>query len=166
MRLALCKSPSNEWCPSGSRRMAGSTDGKHINVGIYVRVACPQQARSALSAQKESLKRYCVCHGLTVTRCYCDAGTSGLLPMEQRSAGRRLLRDARLGRFDLLLVSATDRLGRDVRVVLGAVAQLHECGVLVRSTAEDLSETIAWAQLISGRMSALPFIEGSRRQGD
>ena len=99
-----------------------------MKVGIYVRVACPRQARSALSAQKESLKRYCVSNGLTVTRCYCDAGTSGLLPMDQRSAGRHLLRDARLGRFDLLLVSATDRLGRDVRVVLRAVDQLRESG--------------------------------------
>jgi len=82
-----------------------------MDVGIYVRVACAQRARSAVATQKESLERYCIRHGLTVTRSYCDAGTSGLLPMDQRSAGRRLLRDARLGRFDQLLVSNADRLG-------------------------------------------------------
>jgi DNA invertase Pin-like site-specific DNA recombinase len=106
-----------------------------MNVVIYLRVACTQRARSAVTAQKELLERYCVRHGLTVTRWYRDAGTSGLLPMGQRSGGRRLLRDARLGRFDQLLVSSPDRLGRDVRVVWTAVAQLHECGVLVRSMA-------------------------------
>jgi hypothetical protein len=42
-----------------------------------------------------------------------------------------------------------------VRVVLKAVAQLQECGVLVRTMAEGLSEAIAGAQLISGIVSAL-----------
>jgi site-specific DNA recombinase len=60
--------------------------------------------------------------------------------MDQRSAGRRLLRDARLGKFDQLLVSSPDRLGRDGRVVLSAVAQLQECGVLVRAMSEGFSK--------------------------
>src|ERR1039458_2154854 len=130
---------------------------KIMNVGIYVRVACAQRGSSAVAAQQESLERYCTRHGLTVTRRYCDDGTSGLLPLDQRSAGRRLLRDARLGRFDQLLVSAPDRLGRDVRVVLKAVTQLQECGVFVRTMADGLSEADAWAQLTSRLMSGLPL---------
>jgi site-specific DNA recombinase len=133
------------------------TDGEHMNVAIYVRVACRQRDNSAVAAQQESLERYCTRHGLTVTRRYCDDGTSGLLPLDQRSAGRRLLRDARLGRFDQLLVSAPDRLGRDVRVVLKAVTQLQECGVFVRTMADGLSEADAWAQLTSRLMSGLPL---------
>jgi site-specific DNA recombinase len=129
---------------------------KIMNVGIYVRVACAQRGSSAVAAQQESLERYCTRHGLTVTRRYCDDGTSGLLPLDQRPAGRRLLRAARLGRFDQLLVSAPDRLGRDVRVVLKAVAQLQECGVLMRTMAESPSEAIASARFTSGIMSALP----------
>ena len=121
-----------------------------MNIGIYVRVACRQRDSSAVDAQKESLERYCTRHGLTVTRRYCDDGVSGLLSMDQRPAGRRLLRDARLSRFDQLLVAAPDRLGRDVRVVLKAVAQLQECGVLVRTMAEGLSEAIAGAQSSQG----------------
>jgi hypothetical protein len=43
-----------------------------------------------------------------------------------------------------------------VRVVLKAVAQLQECGVLMRTMAESPSEAIASARFTSGIMSALP----------
>lgn len=111
-----------------------------MNVGIYIRVACVQRESSSVAAQQESLERYCSHYGLTVTRRYCDAGASGLLPLDQRPGGRRLLRDARRGRFDQLLVSTPDRLGRDIRVVLQAVAQLEESGVVVRTMGDGPCE--------------------------
>jgi hypothetical protein len=49
--------------------------------------------------------------------------------LEDRPAGRDLIRDARLKKFDQLLVYKLDRLGRDAFVILQAVAAFSACGV-------------------------------------
>jgi site-specific DNA recombinase len=63
--------------------------------------------------------------------------------MEQRSAGRRLLRDARLGKFDQVLVHSMDRLGRDARLILHTVGELEEYGVRVLSMTEEFDTASA-----------------------
>ena len=66
-------------------------------------------------------------------RVYADDGVSGNRSSGARPEGSQILRDAQLGKFDQLLVYKLDRLGRETRLILNAVAELEKLGVRVRS---------------------------------
>ena len=57
--------------------------------------------------------------------------------MQSRPEGRQILHDARLRRLDQLLVYKLDRLGRETRLTLDAVAELESCGVRIKSMTEE-----------------------------
>ena len=84
---------------------------------------------------------------LIVFRVYADDGISGTVPLEHRPEGSQLLKDARLGKFDQLLIYRLDRLGRDTRLILNAVADLEKLGVRVRSMTEEFDT--ATCQLVA-----------------
>lgn len=58
-----------------------------------------------------------------------------------------MLREARLGKFDELLVYRLDRLGLETRLILNAVADLEKLGVKVRSMTEPFD-----ASSLSGKL--------------
>ena len=112
-------------------------------VAAYFRVASVcEHDRDPFAGQKEALERYCASHGLTISRQYCDSGVSGLLPLDQRPAGKRLVADARSGRFDQLLVCNIDRLGRSTQLVLTTIKELERYGVCVRSVVEQAEAVV------------------------
>lgn len=82
-------------------------------VGIYFRVSTEEQReRQSIATQKDFAERYFALHGPVTSVPYADDGVSGTVPLERRPAGSRLLRDARLRKFDQVLVYKLDRLGR------------------------------------------------------
>jgi site-specific DNA recombinase len=92
-------------------------------VAIYVRVSTEEQReRQSIATQREFADRYRQLHELTVYRVYADDGVSGTVPLERRAEGGQILKDARNGKFDQLLVYRLDRLGRETRLILNAVA--------------------------------------------
>ena len=66
---------------------------------------------------------------LAVFRIYSDDGVSGTVPLERRPEGSQILKDAQQGKFNELLVYKLDRLGRETRLILNAVAELEKLGV-------------------------------------
>ena len=54
---------------------------------------------------------------------YADDGVSGTVPFNDHPEGSQLVRDARLKKFDQLLIYRLDRLGRDTRLTLEIVAK-------------------------------------------
>jgi len=117
---------------------------KHMNVSIYLRMASVGQGENdALVCQKDLAERYCSRRGFTIVGLYCDSGVSGLLPLDRRPAGSRLLSDAHSAKFDRLLVSRLDRLSRDTTLMLSIVAELERCGVRVLSMTENFNRAIA-----------------------
>src|SRR5579863_8671838 len=123
-------------------------------VAIYVRVSTEEQReRQSIATQKEFGARYAQLHQLAVYEGYADDGVSGTLPLDQRPAGRRILDDARAGKFDQLLVFKLDRLGRDTRLILNAVAELEKYGVRVRSMTEEFDTATATGRLMLTMLS-------------
>jgi site-specific DNA recombinase len=117
---------------------------KPMIVVVYVRLASVSlQDHEPLAAQMELAKRYCSNYGLTICRFYHDPGVSGLAPLDQRPGGKLLVADARLRKFDHLLVSNLDRLGRAPWLVLKSVAELEFCRVTVHGISEELASTAA-----------------------
>jgi site-specific DNA recombinase len=109
-----------------------------VATAVYLRVSTEEQReRQSIATQREFGERYCQLHDLAVYRVYADDGVSGTVPLELRPEGSQILKDARLGKFDRLLVYKLDRLGRETRLILNGVAELEKVGVRVRSMTEE-----------------------------
>ncbi|MGA2713568.1 MAG: recombinase family protein [Bryobacteraceae bacterium] len=123
-------------------------------VGIYVRVSTEEQReRQSILTQREFGLRYSDLHQLPIYETYPDDGVSGTVPIELRPGGIRLLEDARQHKFDQLLVYKLDRLGRDTRLILNAVAELEKHGVRVRSMTEEFDTATATGRLMLTMLS-------------
>jgi site-specific DNA recombinase len=123
-------------------------------VAIYCRVSTEEQReRQSILTQREFGDRYTALHNLAVFRVYADDGISGTVPLEQRSEGRQVLKDARLGKFNQLLIYKLDRLGRETRLILNAVAELEKLGVRVRSMTEEFDTASATGRLMLTMLS-------------
>jgi hypothetical protein len=130
-------------------RRAKSEECVLMAVGVYLRVSTEEQReRQSIVTQRDFAKRYCDLHQYAIYSEYADDGVTGTLPLEQRSAGIRLLEDARAHRFDQVLVFKLDRLGRDTRLILNAVAELEKHGVRVRSMTEEFDTATATGRLM------------------
>jgi len=129
--------------PRASERNAAAA------VAIYVRVSTEEQReRQSIATQKDFAQRYCELHGLLTFRVYEDNGVSGTVSIENRPDGRKILADAREGRFDQLLIYKLDRLGRDTRMILNTVDALEQIGVRVRSMTEEFDTGTASGRLM------------------
>src|SRR5262249_39574757 len=123
-------------------------------VGVYLRVSTEEQReRQSIATQREFAERYCQLHALAVYKLYSDDGTSGTVPIEARIAGRTVLEEARLRKFDQLLVFKLDRLCRETRLILNAVAELEKHGVRVRSMTEEFDTATATGKLMLTMLS-------------
>src|SRR4029079_7217307 len=123
-------------------------------VGIYVRVSTEEQReRQSIITQREFGTRYCDLHELPIHETYADDGVSGTVPLESRPGGICLLEAARQHKFDQLLVYKLDRLGRDTRLILNAVAELEKHGVRVRSMTEEFDTATATGRLMLTMLS-------------
>lgn len=124
-------------------------NGGAMAVGIYLRVSTEEQReRQSIATQREFGERYCQLHELPVFRQYADDGISGTVPLENRPEGSQILRDARLGKFNQLLVYKLDRLGRETRLILNAVAELEKLGVRIRSMTEEFDTGTSTGRLM------------------
>jgi site-specific DNA recombinase len=67
-----------------------------------------QRDRETIEIQRDFLKEFCRLYAYEVTGTYADDGVSGTIPLHERPEGRRLLKDARAGKFSTLLVYCLD----------------------------------------------------------
>jgi site-specific DNA recombinase len=118
-------------------------------VGVYLRVSTEEQReRQSIVTQREFGLRFSSLHDLPIYETYADDGVSGTVPLELRPAGIRLLENAHQRKFDQLLVFKLDRLGRDTRLILNAVAELEKYGVRVRSMTEEFDTATSTGRLM------------------
>src|SRR5260370_30550262 len=123
-------------------------------VALYLRVSTEEQReRQSIATQREFGQRYCDLHKLALYQIFADDGVSGTVPLEARTMGRRVLEDARLKKFDQLLIFRLDRLGRETRLILNAVAELEKYGVRVRSMSEEFDTATATGRLMLTMLS-------------
>jgi site-specific DNA recombinase len=123
-------------------------------VAVYARVSSEEQReRQSIETQFDFAQRFCDMHKLPIFRIFADDGISGTVPLDRRPEGSQILRDARLGKFDQLLVFKLDRLGRDTRLILNAVADLEKLGVRVQSMTEQFDASSAAGKLMLTMLS-------------
>ncbi len=105
----------------------------------YVRVSDESQVDGhSLSAQRREVERYCEREGYTLSRLYADEGVSAYTDQLAKRPGlAALLEDARLGRFDLVVVHTIDRWARNVSVQRQALQALGQANVGFVSVVEN-----------------------------
>lgn len=125
------------------------SQGGGERVGLLLRVSSEEQReRETIEIQDGFLKEYCRLYGLEVADAYKDDGVSGTIPLHERPEGRRLLEDARAGKFETLLVYKLDRLGRSLLVIVDAHDRLAAAGVALRSATEPIDTSTPSGRLI------------------
>jgi site-specific DNA recombinase len=125
------------------------SSGARERVALYLRVSSEEQRdRETIEIQDEFLEQYRELYDLEVADIYKDDGVSGTIPLHERSAGRRLLEDAREGKFGTVLLYKLDRLGRSLLVIVDAHDRLETSGVSLRSATEPIDTSNPSGRLI------------------
>ncbi len=129
-------------------------------VALYLRVSSEEQRdRETIEIQREFLEQFCELYGLEVADTYADDGVSGTVALHERTEGRRLLADAREGKFGAVLVYRLDRLGRSLLVIVEAHDRLQEAGVALRSATEPIDTSTPSGRLIFQMLASFAEFE-------
>lgn len=84
-----------------------------MKAAIYCRVSTEEQAQAGtIDAQVQFARRYCDLNQVQIVEWYLDDGVTGTIPISDRPSGKRLMGDAKAGRFETVLVYRVDRFGR------------------------------------------------------
>lgn len=102
------------------------------------------------------MREYAKARGLEVFGEYVDHGVSG--SRERRPELDRMLADARRGRFNILVIAALDRLGRNVKHLLTLIEELNPHVKLI-SLREAIDLSSAQGQMIFTVLAAVAQME-------
>lgn len=97
---------------------------KILRVGVYSRVSTSDQD---VGMQVTEIRQVAVQRNWKIVEEYADEGLSGVA--QDRPALLRMMTDARLGKFDVLVVWKLDRLGRSLRHLLQLLDELTAINV-------------------------------------
>src|SRR5262245_30786722 len=101
----------------------------------YLRVSTEEQRdRQTIQTQREALRRFAERESYEIVAEFVDDGVSGTIPFSERLGGSLLLKDVPAG--SVLLVYASDRIGRETLVTLDAWRRFDRQGFVVRSATE------------------------------
>src|SRR5271169_2752133 len=114
----------------------------------YVRVSTDEQAERGLGleAQRQRIRAYCEMKGLHLATIFEDPGLSGGKPLGSRSAGGRLLAEARCT-HPVVVVARLDRLFRSVADAAQTICEFDRYGIQLVAIAEgfDMTNPSGWA---------------------
>lgn len=119
-------------------------ENKKSRAVAYCRVSLAQQNSEI---QITNIKEFCLHRNFDLKNIYLDHGIGGA--KESRPQLNQMVKDARMGKFDVLVVTGIDRLGRSTRHLLNLIHELSGYGVALISLREsiDLSSSIGQATL-------------------
>lgn len=125
--------------------------GEPVAIATYERVSTDiQEKQQTILTQYDELQRTIArLPDRVVVERYVDDGVTGMLELEERPAGARLLADARERRFKELWIYKLDRLGRDGIDPLIVRRELERCGVKVVSLSEPLEDELMYGILVA-----------------
>jgi site-specific DNA recombinase len=131
-----------------------------MTVAIYLRVSTEEQReRQTIATQRDFAERFCDLHQINISGFYQDDGVSGLVTMDERPEGKRLLEDARVKKFDTVMVYKLDRLGRNARLILNSVDDLEKLGLQVKSMTEPFDTSTPAGRFMLTILAATAALE-------
>src|SRR5450755_2498236 len=124
-------------------------------VALYARVSTLNGQDPEM--QLSELREYASRRGWTITSEYVDQGVSGA--KESRPELNRLMADAHRRKFDAVLVWKIDRVGRSLRHLVNALADLDSLGVAFVSLRDNLELTTPSGRLMFQVIGAMAEFE-------
>lgn len=113
-----------------------------MNVALYARVSTEEQNTAR---QIDSMKDYAARNGWTVYKEYIDEGISGT--KESRPAFNEMLEDMRQYRFNTIVVTKLDRIGRSLKHILTLFEEFKTKGVNFVATTQNIDTTTSAGKL-------------------
>lgn len=128
-----------------------------MRVALYARVSTNKD--QTVETQLLALREWAAGRGHEVVAEFVDEGISGTKGRDKRPGLDALMKAATLGKFDMVGVTALDRLGRSLPHLVGLVAELEalKVGLFVRNLALDTSTPAG--QLMFNVMGSLAQFE-------
>ncbi len=111
-----------------------------MKVAAYLRVSTTDQGgedRYGLPAQEQDIVAFTKAEGMTISAWFCDDGISG--GTLDRPQLQELLRRAKNGEFNAVIVAKYDRVARDLFAALFIEKELLVAGVEIYSASEPIS---------------------------
>ena len=129
-------------------------------VAIYIRVSTLDQAREgySLDAQEAALRKWCADKKYEVYDLYADRGVSGK-DIDHRPDMRRLMRDARDGRFDVVCFWALSRFTRSVQDLYDTMTKFQKWGVSMVSYTESFDTSTPIGRAMIGIVGVFAQLE-------
>lgn len=104
-----------------------------MKAAIYCRVSTPEQN---IEAQQQACIEYCTRKGIEVYGVYPDNGVSGSL--DKRPAFNELLSDMRHYKFNMVVVTKLDRIGRSLKHLLNLFDEMNNKGVYFAAVTQNI----------------------------
>jgi len=129
-------------------------------VAVYCRVSTEEQKeKHSIDNQVDFAKEFCKRNEYFTYDYYLDNGISGSIPFEDRPEGRRLLEDAREGKFKNILIWKIDRLGRDTKNSLVTAHLLKELDVGIKSMTEPFDTSTPVGEFMFTQLASMAKLE-------
>jgi DNA invertase Pin-like site-specific DNA recombinase len=125
-----------------------------MRAALYARTSTSEQ--NPLS-QILSMRDYCAARGWPVELEYIDDGISGAA--DQRPALRSLTRDARRGRFEVVVAWRLDRLGRSLRSLVLLLDDFRDAGIAFASVQDGIDLSTAGGRFMAQLLGAFAEYE-------
>lgn len=123
---------------------------------LYARTSTPEQH---LESQLIQLRDIAINRGFEIVAEYSDRGISG--SRAKRPGIDSLLRDARRGRFSVIMVAAFDRLARSTRNFLDIVDELDSLGIELISAREAVDTSTPTGRMFVTLLGSIAELERS-----
>lgn len=126
----------------------------------YIRVSTQMQVEEGFSieGQKQQILEYAKKHNMEVGGFYVDEGISGK-SIEGRHALKKLLDDAKKGRFQEVITWKVSRVARDVNDLLYFIKELNNEDIVLRSISENISTESVNSTFLVQMMGAVAELE-------
>ena len=139
-----------------------SAEYKIMKIALYLRVSTEDQAKEgySLEVQREYLESFTKREGHEIFQVYSDDGISAY--STRRPALQKLLADAKVKRFELMLVYKIDRFSRNLKDLLMLVDELSSYGVAFKSATEPFDTTTSAGKLMFQQLGSFAEFERNR----
>lgn len=126
-----------------------------IKVAAYGRVSTI--LNQDVEHQLHGIRELATNRGYILTECFIDQGISGR--KEKRPGLAKLIQQARLGKFSILIIHSIDRLGRSTKHLLNLIDELNHYGVSLISIRENIDFTTPMGQMALTMLVAVGQLE-------
>ncbi len=127
-----------------TKKQSQGQESPQLRVAAYLRVSTEEQAESGLGldAQLERVNGMAMAKGWPQPAIYEDAGVSGMIEVDERKDGARLLADIASGQVNAVIVASLDRIGRRAIIILNFIATTKEATLVSAKESIDTSNAI------------------------